>query len=389
MRVAHVVQDLDPAMGGLATVPINMARALAHAGVDVEIWTSSWHDAPLPDPSKIRGSLTLVERKVAPGFLDAGFLNAFRDDLARVDVVHTHSFWRPYAARFASACARIGKPIMHTMHGMLMEHPMLQKAPKKKFWLQLFGKRHMKRLNAVQMLNREESAQSAKVGCDFRFFELPNGVDVAEFASLPARGAWRATDASLADKIVILSMGRLHEMKGPDLLLGAFLDLAKERSDIALVMAGPEEGMAGVLQGMLRGHPAADRVRMPGLVRGEQRLALLADADIFAQTSRHETMSMSIIEAAYAMKPMVITQRCHFPEIGESGAGVVVPTSREGIAAGLKRMVESRERWSEYGRSGRRLIEEQFTLDSVTTRLMAHYQRLMRGEAYPWLLRTI
>jgi glycosyltransferase involved in cell wall biosynthesis len=393
MRVAHVVQDLDPAMGGLATVPVNMVRALAQAGVDVEIWTGSWHDAPLPKAEELKGSITLIEKKASRGFLDSGFFNAFRDDLKRVDVVHTHSFWRPYCARFAAECVRIGKPIVHTMHGMLMEHPMRQKTAKKKLWLGLMGARHLRRLSAVQMLNREETVQSLRAsGCDFRFFELPNGVDPAEFAALPPRGKYRITEPSLADTFMILSLGRLHEMKGPDLLLQAFLEAAATHRDISLVMAGPDEGMRGMLEGMMKGRPGAERVRMPGLVRGEQRLALMADADVFAQTSRHETMSMSIIEAAYAQKPLVITERCHFPEMGESGAGVVVPTSGEGIRQGIERMIADRARLAEMGAKGRRLIEERFTIQRVTQELMRVYEGLMRekgGERFPWARATV
>ncbi len=386
MRVAHVVQDLDPAMGGLATVPINMARSLAQAGVDIEIWTSAWHGEPLPEPGSISGSMTPVERKVASGFLDAGFFNAFREDLSRVDLVHTHSFWRPYCARFAAACRRLGKPIVHTMHGMLMRHPMEFKTAKKKLWLTLIGRRHLRRLSAVQMLNREESAHSAEVGCDFRYFELPNGVDTTEFASLPARGRWRARHAEARDRSIILSMGRLHEIKGPDLLLGAFLDVAADFPNALLVMAGPEEGMTRTLQGMLKGHAAADRVMLPGLVRGDERLELFADADIFAQASRHETMSMSIIEAAYAGKPLLLTQSCHFPEISDVGAGLITETSQEALAKGMRTLLNASEHWRQYGDAGRKLIEERFTLSRVTAHLIQHYERLLRGETYPWIL---
>lgn len=390
MRVAHIVQDLDPAMGGLATVPINMARAQARCGVDVEIWTSSWHDAPLPAAGELSGSLTLIERKTAGGFLDSAFVRAFQDDVARVDVVHTHSFWRPYCSRFAALGARLGKPVVHTMHGMLMEHPMRQKTFKKKLWLSLIGARHLRRLSAVQMLNREETTQSLRAsGCDFRFIELPNGVDPAEFAALPPRGRYRVGDPSLADGFIILSLGRLHEMKGPDLLLEAFLEVAREREDVALVLAGPDEGMRPTLDRLLAGHPAAGRVRMPGLVRGEQRLELLADADLFAQTSRHETMSMSIIEAAYAQKPLLITERCHFPEISQHGAGVVVPTSAAGIADGLRRFLAERDRLAAYGAAGRRLVEERFTIERVTRSLIERYEQLLRGQRPPWASASI
>lgn len=119
-------------------------------------------------------------------------------------------------------------------------------------------------------------------------------------------------------------MGRLHPMKGCEFLLGAFLDLAASDDSIALVMAGPDEGQRPELEAMLHGHPAKDRVHLPGLVGGSLRLGMLADADIFAQCSRNEAASVSIIEAGYAGKPMLLTDKCNYPEFA-SGDGRGVP----------------------------------------------------------------
>lgn len=383
MRIAHIVQDLDPAMGGLATVPITMACWQARCGADVELWTAASHGAA---GAAAATGLRIVERPGPPGFLDRAFFERFQGDLARVDLIHTHSFWRPYTARFLLAAGARGLPSVHTMHGMFMEWPFRQKTLKKRVQLALAGRRALRACSAVHMLNSSESAQSRRLGVDFRYFELPNGVDTAEFAALPPSGALRAAHPDLVGKVVVASLGRLHEVKGPDLLLRAFLDVASEFPDAVLVLAGPDEGVRPQLERMIHGARCGDRVRLPGLVQGAERLALLADCDLFVQSSRHETMSMSILEAAYGGRCLLLTDRCNAPEVTEFDAGLVVPTSVEGLRDGLRRLLRDPAGRARRGAAGRRMVEERFTLGRVVPRMLEHYEKLLRGERYPWIL---
>ncbi len=365
MRVAHVLHELDPALGGPTTVLLNMALASARLGVDVEIWTAQAHDTTLPDVGTSPGSLTRVERP-GPVHSERAFVGRFAADLGRVDLLHTHLFWRPHVAGFARLSRRTGTPLLHTMHGMFTTWCMRQKRWRKRLHLRLRGQRQLDDTAVVQMLNHSETEQSRQVGVRFRYFELANGVDTTAFEALPPRGRFRETDPALSDKCIILSMGRLHHVKGPELLLGAFLDIAPDHPDIALVMAGPAAGMLPQLRRMMADHPAAGRVRLPGLVRGERRLALLRDADIFAQCSYHETASMSIIEGAYAGKLMLVTDRCNCPDIADGEADLVVPADREAVRRGLRRLVTEKAQRGPRGAAARRLVEQRFTLDAVT-----------------------
>lgn len=386
MRVAQVIHDLNPESGGGATVAaLNMALSLAQAGVAVEVWTSrahGWTPSELPADS---AALRVIE---SPGSLDQfgwRFFKRFEPDLGRIDLLHHHNFWRPHSARLVAACARLGKPVVQTPHGALMRWAVNQKSLKKRIYLKLVGASQLRRTSAVQMLNRAESDQTRQLGVDFRYFELPNSVS-AEFANLPPRGLFRAQASGLEDKLLILSMGRLDRAKGADLLLKAFLDLANEFLDIALVMAGPDGGMLAKLEAMLVGHPHAARVHLPGLLRGRLRLALFSDADIFAQCSIQEAASMSIIEAAMAGKAMLVTDRCNCPGIGEVGAGLVVEYSVDAVREGLRRLISERHQLHDRGENARRFVEQRFSSRLVTSQLIEHYKRLIAGEEYPWIL---
>ena len=120
---------------------------------------------------------------------------------------------------------------------------------------------------------------------------------------------------------------------------------------------------------------------------GDLRLSLLADADIYAHCSRHETMSMSILEAAYAGKCMLVTDRCNCPEIAEVDAGVTVAVDASSICDGLETLLADRDMMRARGQRARQLVQERFTAAVVTPQLIEHYEQLIAGRAYPWVQR--
>ncbi len=197
MRVVHLTRELNPAIGGPTTVLLNMSAALARAGLDVEIWTTDAHGTVPSPPADGNGSLRLIERGGREGLLERRFFRRFRDDLRRIDLLHIHSLWRPYTMPFIKACERLGVPTVHTMHGMLMGWPMRQKTLKKRTYLRLIAARQLRRTSAVHLLGRAEVEESRKVGVDFRYFQLPYGVDISQLGALPKRGSYRETDPAM------------------------------------------------------------------------------------------------------------------------------------------------------------------------------------------------
>jgi len=383
MRIAHVVQSFDPALGGIVTAPLQMAGRQAEFGASVRIWTES-------DPSinSLADTVApLVDSRPGPrGAFDGAFLNRFEREIDGVDVVHLHDFWRPYTARFVSAARRRGKVAVISLHGMLMSWPMTRKRLKKNVWLALAGRRTLQRASAIHLLNRTEREQSCAVGIDFACFDVPNGVDVNEFGTMPGSEAIRVRDPSLANRTIVASLGRLHVIKGPDLLLRAFLDVAHDFPKAVLVLAGPDEGMLPTLRSMIDGHAAATQVRIPGLVRGAERLELLGGCDVFVQPSRSEAMSVSILEAAYAKRCLLITDACSVPEVADCDAGMCVPATAESLRDALRVLLGDSALRERLGANARRMVEERFTLARTTPAMLERYDQLVRGERMPRLL---
>jgi len=161
-----------------------------------------------------------------------------------------------------------------------------------------------------------------------RFTVIPDGIDVARFATPP--GPSEATRAGLGlapGRKLVGSIGRLDPQKGYGYLIEAFGRLAKDRDDVDLVIAGdgPEQR---ALQRLANRSAPAGRIRLLG--RRDDVPALLHAFDVFAMPSIYEGFGLALVEAMAAGVPVVASDVDSLPELlgaeeAEGPAGRLVP----------------------------------------------------------------
>ena len=128
----------------------------------------------------------------------------------------------------------------------------------------------------------------------------------------------------------ILFLGRIHEIKGIDLLIKIFADLVKKHKDASLIISGPYEGNHHIeLKKQLKilglryieaspdelfKYDIRSRVIFTGMVSGKTKNWLFENTHLYAQLSHSEGFSNSIIEALAFSKPILISKGCNFNE---------------------------------------------------------------------------
>ena len=148
----------------------------------------------------------------------------------------------------------------------------------------------------------------------------PNGV--AQPASRVARpGALRARLGLDAATPLLLSVGRVADGKGLDLVVELLADIPKAQ----LAIVGPDDGHGTTrrLEALRQRLGIAERVHLLGSLPHSEVVAAYADADIFVLASAHENFGMVAAEAASAGVPVVVTDRCGVAEFLADAATVV------------------------------------------------------------------
>jgi glycosyltransferase involved in cell wall biosynthesis len=377
MRILHVCDFIDPETGGgTAERTFQMSRALVRAGVECSVLTT---DMGLSDERRrALGDVDLHEasyvcrRYVVPLVSP----RRVRELVAQADVVHAMGHWSVLNAMACSAARRLGKPYVVCPAGSLEIFG--RSGALKRLFNAVVGRRMVlgaARCFAVTELETEQFLKYG-VGKD-RIVIVPNGIDTetTAIATESEVAAFRARHR-LGQAPFILFLGRLALIKGPDLLLEAFLRIAERFPNYQLVFAGSDEGMKSGMEQRLVGAACSDRVHFIGYVGGAEKSSAYVAADLLAVPSRREAMSLVALEAGFAGSPVLLTDRCGFDEVATIGAGAVCAPTADGIAQCLAGLLEHPERFPEMGARLQRHVNAHYTWHSITERCIGIYKSL-------------
>lgn len=170
-----------------------------------------------------------------------------------------------------------------------------------------------------------------------RLVVIPNNVDIDVFAP-PTADRRRAARAALnlGDERALLTLARLHEQKGLDILLDAAAQVPA--GDWTLLIAG-----VGPLEDDLKRQAAelglGDRVRWLGWC--DDSVAALAAADLFVLPSRYEGQPIALLEAMAAGVPVLATAVAGTPEALDDGrlGTLAPPEDPAALAHALRRFL--------------------------------------------------
>jgi glycosyltransferase involved in cell wall biosynthesis len=186
-------------------------------------------------------------------------------------------------------------------------------------------------------------------------------------------GAFRAAHGIVASAYLVAYVGQQGSHKGIESLIGVLPQLLEERPDAWMVVAGARTPYSEKLEALAEGLPEAARRRLILLsdLAPESKQDLLADCDVFASPSGHESFGLTTLEAWVHGRPVIVGDTPAQREIVESGlTGILVPYRDESslLAAlvGLARDPELRVRM---GAAGRARVLQRHTVDRMVEQI--------------------
>ena len=327
MRILQVIEFFSPSMGGSAQVAYQTAWHLAQRGHQVSVWSSDYGADGSRFPEGSFETVLFPCPLARWGFYPTPALAGWaRRHVSEFDVIHLHNLRTFQNLVVAGGARRAGVPYVLSAHGSL-SHRVGRRLTKRAFD-SLFGRwliRGAQRLIAVSPVEVDQYRQ-AGLAAD-KIAMIPNGLDLDEFAHLPAPGAFRRKHGIPAGAKLVLSLGRIHRIKGLDVLIAAFGRLREKTPGVLLAIAGPDDGgELARLQILAAQAGLGDRVQFPGPLYGEDKLAALADADLVVVPSAYEIFGLVPFEALLCGTPVVITSGSGTSRLlGDTEAAYQVP----------------------------------------------------------------
>jgi glycosyltransferase involved in cell wall biosynthesis len=202
---------------------------------------------------------------------------------------------------------------------------------------------------------------------------VPLGVDTSLFT--PAGRADQKLRGSGAGRL--LHVASLLPVKDQATLLRAFAQVAAERPDAVLTIAGDGplrqdlEARAGTLG-------LSARVRFLGAVAHDCLPDLYRSADLCLLSSHYESQSLAVLEAAACGTPVVGTAVGVMPELAPADCVVAVGDAGA-LAAAVSRLLDEDDRRHALGRAQADAVRQQYGLEQTVARLVALYDEAARS----------
>jgi len=378
VKILQVTPFFSPVHGGSAEVPYQLTRELARRNHSLTIHTSDSklsreYIDPLPEV-KVHAFKTWAE--LAKFYITPGMIGKARKEVKDFDVVHLHNyrtFQNIVVHRYAK---EYNIPYVLQAHGTLTTY--FQKGTLKRAFDTLWGYKLLKDAAKVIAVTKTEAEQyqSMRVSED-KIEIVPHAVNLAEFVDLPDKGEFKKKYDLGDDQRIVLYLGRIHKIKGLDLLAGAFADLCRLREDVRLVISGPDDGYLSSLMKLIADLEIGDRVISTGPLYGREKLKAYVDADVYVLPSWYEIFGITILEACACGTPVIVTSSCGLADWVESyQAGYVVLRDKNRLQQALVTILTDEKLRQKLANQARRLVTEQFTWDKIAVLLENLYYRI-------------
>jgi phosphatidylinositol alpha-1,6-mannosyltransferase len=358
-----ITNDFGPRAGGIETFVVGLIEGMPKNSVVVytasqagsvpfdEMWQRDYGVEVIRDASKVllpsfrvgRSVRKLVrERNIATVFFGAAAPLALLAPGLRtagvkriVALTHGHEVWWSRLWPFSIAIARIGRSV--------------------------------DALTYLGEFTRGEIAKALNPASVAKLVRIAPGIDTEHFAPRSDAQVLRES-LGLADKKVIVSVGRLVHRKGQDVLIAAMPEIIKSIDDVHLLLIG-EGPYKKELEKRIKNLGLENRVTFLGRVQYTDLPRYICVGDVFAMPSRSRLAGLEVeglgivyLEASACGLPVIGGISGGAPDAvlqGETGFSVDGTSAHE-VAQAVVKVLADKELAQKLGTRGRQWIIEQW-----------------------------
>ncbi|MBP0018233.1 MAG: hormogonium polysaccharide biosynthesis glycosyltransferase HpsP [Cyanobacteria bacterium SBLK] len=390
MKILQIVPSISLVYGGPSQMVRGLSSALARKNIDATILTTDSNgdvgqpplDVPLNVPVEENGYQIRYFRCFP--FRRYKFSVGLLKWLARYgkeyDLAHIHALFSPVSTAAAIVARNIDLPYILRPLGTLDPADLQKKKQLKQIYATLWEAPNLAKAAGIHFTSQEEAKISHRFGRKTRDIIVPLGVEL--LGNLPEIGLAKRKWRIEREAPLILFMSRIDPKKGFDLLFPALATLQSENIDFHFVLAGSNSQDPDYERSVVRMVEDAglrSRTTITGFVKGEDKLALLQDADLFVLPSYYENFGIAVAEAMLAGLPVLISNKVYiWNAIQEADAGWVTQCDREDITDKLRLALQHPKQRQTKGENARKLAIDKYSWEAIAKQMKAEYSKILK-----------
>lgn len=341
MKVLNVVHLLDAVTGGgTAERTFQLSRFFSKSGAACSVLTMD-----IGVTREQRDLLSGVEVIAVPSISSRfpfPLINPFKliSLVRQADIVHLMNHWTALNAVVYWVCRVLRKPYAVCPAGALRIFGRSVFLKNAYNWI--VGRSLIRNAGACIAVTHSETSDFLRYCVNPASIRvIPNGIDPEDYPEdiSSAELADFRNRHGLGDQPVILFMGRLNQIKGPDILLEAFILISKTHPTHHLVFVGPDNGL---LQSLIQTAARAnlqDRVHFLGYIGGRDKARAYRMAEVAVIPSRMEAMSIVVLEAGVCGTPVLATDRCGLEDLAAKGLVRISEATPPAVSESLRTLL--------------------------------------------------
>lgn len=377
MKIGYITPTYLPLMGGTEVAIYEIGKRFVKKGYDITIITQ---DAGFLKPNEFVDGLKIhrVHRKTGKIGYIATPLKVLKkikelDKAKNFDILHQFHLF-PLGGASILAKKKLKKPLVTSLMGG--EIYSLTNPLPKIFNPYLTGV--MNNSDAITSPCNDYAGYAKKRGVKREVIVIPHGVDLADFNPDRYSDEIRKSFGIYDDEIMVLSLQRLHKLKGVEYLITAIPGVIEKTPNVKFIIVGkgPEKEK---LEELVKKLDIGRNVIFTGFVPHGEKLSAAAACDIFAFHSNYESFGIVLVEAMASGKPVISTDVGAIPEIVDDGkTGIIVPPrDSKAFADAILKLVEDKNLRTKMGIEGRKKAEREYGWDKIVERYEGIYESLI------------
>lgn len=327
--ICNITENISNESGGLRTVIINLYSFLKE-NYELDIICNKKEDN---DPF-----LSFPSEKIKPW----GYSNALslylKENVINYDLFHLHGVFMHSQFISSTLALKNDIPYLVSPHGMLEPWLLNDKKIKKRLYFEMILKNLLKSSNAIHAITPSEKDNLFKLTKHKNIVEIPNFIFQSK---IPKEIKYEPKEE------YILFLGRLHPVKGLDILIEAFSQIQNKK--IKLKIIGGENNYSKLLKKKIDLLNLNNRIQFLGSVYGNEKYDLFSNAKVFVSPSHTEAIGMVNLEAAACKTPVITTLNTGIKTEWNENGGVLINLS----VTNLRKSLDEACDWSEEERKER------------------------------------
>jgi len=377
VKVLHVSPSFYPSKAYGGTIPsgYGLCGGLAQLGCDVRVLTTDTdglgrilgvaNDREVQvDRLRVRYCHKRLRHSVSPALL-----RVLPSYIQWANVVHLTAVYSFPTFPTLFFCRLFNKPVVWSPHGALQRWEGSSRVVHKWVWESICQKLAPRNNLVLHVTSQAEAEQSLKRFPRLRAVVIPNGVDIPQNLKRSASNG----------KLRLLYLGRLHPIKGIELLLEACGLVQKLLPDWHLYIAGTgSPSYVDFLKSKVKELGLSERVEFVGGVFDEDKEALFAQSDVAVVPSHIENFAIVAAESLARAVPVIAGKGTPWNGLETNRCGFWVDNDPESLATAIRKI--STLPLKEMGQRGREWMKKDFSWESVSREMLAVYRDCVRDQ---------